>query len=88
MVIVLMALFTLYCSLFTTTAVAQKKTTTKTVSKKQPAKKQAVKSTGKQLATKKKQTKNTQPKQPAVTVKGLQNQRQQLQKQMKEQPRI
>ena len=87
MVIVLMALFTLYCSLFTTTAVAQKKTTTKTVSKKQPAKKQAVKSTGKQLATKKKQTKNTQPKQPAVTVKGLQNQRQQLQKQMKEQER-
>ncbi|MBO4719653.1 MAG: peptidoglycan DD-metalloendopeptidase family protein [Prevotella sp.] len=63
------------------TTVRKKATTTKTVSKKQPAKKQA---------TPKKQT--TAKKQPAskeqpVTVKGLQNQRQQLQKQMKEQER-
>ena len=87
MVIVLMALFTFYCSLFTTTAVAQKRTTTKTVSKKRPAKKAASKATGKKQPVKKQQAKKTQPKQPAVTVKGLQNQRQQLQKQMKEQER-
>lgn len=49
-------------------------TTTKTVSKKQPVKKQT---------TKKQPVKKEQP----VTVKGLQNQRQQLQKQMKEQER-
>ena len=85
MVIVLTALFTFYCSLFTTTAVAQKRTTTKTVSKKQPAKKAATKARGNKQPAKKQQAKKTQPKQPAVTVKGLQNQRQQLQKQMKEQ---
>lgn len=69
----------LFCLLVVTvsgqkkTTVRKKVTTTKTVSKKQPAKK----STKKQSATK---------EQP-VTVKGLQNQRQQLQQQMKEQER-
>lgn len=56
------------------TTVRKKATTIKTVSKKQPAKK-----------TTKKQT--TAKKEQPVTVKGLQNQRQQLQKQMKEQER-
>jgi septal ring factor EnvC (AmiA/AmiB activator) len=58
---------------------AQRKTatTTKSVSKKQPAKKQ----TTKKKTTKAQPAKKEQP----VTVKGLQNQRQQLQKQMKEQ---
>ena len=55
------------------TTVRKKATTTKTVSKRQPVQK----STKKQSATK---------EQP-VTVKGLQNQRQQLQQQMKEQER-
>lgn len=60
---------------------AQRKTTTtsKSVSKKQPAKKQAAK----KKTTKAQPAKKEQP----VTVKGLQNQRQQLQKQMKEQER-
>jgi len=55
------------------TSVKRKATTTKTVSKKQSSKK----TSGKQAV---------KPQQP-VTVKGLQNQRQQLQKQMKEQER-
>ena len=61
------------------TTVRQKATTAKTVSKKQPAKKSAKK----QTTTKKQTTSKEQP----VTVKGLQNQRQQLQQQMKEQER-
>lgn len=58
--------------------VQRRVTTTKSVQKKQPAKKQPAKK-----QTTKKQSANSEP----VTVKGLQNQRQQLQKQMKEQER-
>ena len=64
---------------------AQRKATTtaKSVSKKQPAKKQPAKKKPAKKAT------NAQPakKQQPVTVKGLQSERQQLQKQMKEQER-
>ena len=56
--------------------VQRRVTTTKSVQKKQSTKKQPVKK-----QTTKKQSANNEP----VTVKGLQNQRQQLQKQMKEQ---
>ena len=59
------------------TPAKRKATTTKTVSKKQPAKKTTKKTPARQSASK---------EQP-VTVKGLQNQRQQLQQQMKEQER-
>ena len=69
------------------TTVRKKATTTKTVSPKQPAKKQTT--SKKQTTTKKMTTtkKKTATKEQPVTVKGLQNQRQQLQKQMKEQER-
>lgn len=83
MVVVLIALFTIYCSL-PTTAVAQKKTTAvKTVSKSRTVQKKSVK----KQPSKEKQSKRTTTKQPAVTVKGLQRQRKQLQKQIKEQER-
>jgi septal ring factor EnvC (AmiA/AmiB activator) len=59
--------------------VQRRATTTKSVQKRQPAKKQ----TTKKQTTKKQSAKSGQP----VTVKGLQNERQQLQKQMKEQER-
>ena len=77
MVKVLLALFTIYCSLSTVPATAQRRNTTaKTAVRKQaPAKK----------VSKKPVARKQQTKQPAVTVKGLQSQRQQLQKQMKEQ---
>ena len=64
-------------------AVPKKVTTTKTVSKKQPAKK----TTKKQPAKKSTSTKQSASKEQPLTVKGLQSQRQQLQQQMKEQER-
>lgn len=78
--------FLLLTSCLVVAVPAQKKTnaqrrvtTTNRVQKKQPTKKQPAK----KQATKKQPAKSEQP----VTVKGLQNQRQQLQKQMKEQER-
>ncbi len=85
----LQVLLLLFC-LFVVTVSGQKRntvpkkvTTTKTVSKKQPAKK----TTKKQPAKKSTSTKQSASKEQPVTVKGLQSQRQQLQQQMKEQER-
>jgi septal ring factor EnvC (AmiA/AmiB activator) len=65
------------------TSVQKKVTTTRTVSKKQPVQKKTVQ----KKTTAKKTTKKQTAKQTPVTVQGLKNQRQQLQKQMKEQER-
>jgi septal ring factor EnvC (AmiA/AmiB activator) len=65
------------------TSVQKKATTTRTVSKKQPVQKKTVQ----KKTTAKKTTKKQTAKQTPVTVQGLKNQRQQLQKQMKEQER-
>lgn len=82
LVIVLTVLFTIYCPLSTTFAVSQRKNSSaNTVSKKQAVKKKIVK----KRSVSKQPAKKPQNKQPEVTVKGLQNQRQQLQKQIKEQ---
>ena len=85
----LQVLLLLFC-LFVVTVSGQKRntvpkkvTTTKTVSKKQPAKK----TTKKQPAKKSTSTKQSASKEQPLTVKGLQSQRQQLQQQMKEQER-
>lgn len=85
----LQVLLLLFC-LFVVTVSGQKRntvpkkvTTTKTVSKKQPAKK----TTKKQPAKKSTSTKQSSSKEQPLTVKGLQSQRQQLQQQMKEQER-
>lgn len=85
----LQVLLLLFC-LFVVTVSGQKRntvpkkvTTTKTVSKKQPAKK----TTKKQPAKKSASTKQSASKEQPLTVKGLQSQRQQLQQQMKEQER-
>ena len=85
----LQVLLLLFC-LFVVTVSGQKRntvpkkvTTTKTVSKKQPAKK----TTKKQPAKKSTSTKQSVSKEQPLTVKGLQSQRQQLQQQMKEQER-
>ena len=86
-VMMLTVLITFSLSYAVSPALAQqkKKAPAKTAVAKQPAKKPAAKKqpAKKQPATKQAGKKQTQ--QPAVTVKGLQNQRQQLQKQMKEQ---
>ncbi|MBO7045573.1 MAG: peptidoglycan DD-metalloendopeptidase family protein [Prevotella sp.] len=85
----LQVLLLLFC-LFVVTVSGQKRntvpkkvTTTKTVSKKQPAKK----TTKKQPAKKSTSTKQSASQEQPLTVKGLQSQRQQLQQQMKEQER-
>ena len=85
----LQVLLLLFC-LFVVTVSGQKRntvpkkvTTTRTVSKKQPAKK----TTKKQPAKKSTSTKQSASKEQPLTVKGLQSQRQQLQQQMKEQER-
>ena len=67
-------------------SVQKRATTTKAVSKKQPAQK-TVQKTATKKTTKKAPAKKQTPKQKPVTVQGLKNQQQQLQKQMKEQER-
>ena len=69
------------------TSVQKRATTTRAVSQKQPVKKTVQKKSVTSKTAKKTTTKKQTTKQSPVTVQGLKNQRQQLQKQMKEQER-